>query len=526
MNAPLQLKRPIVYPESDGKPMSDNTRQMQWIVVLYDNLKALFVALKDVFVAGDLLWYPIEGQPEVRAAPDVLVVFGRPAGHRGSYKQWEEDNVPVTVVFEILSPKNSVLEMDDKLAFYEEHGVEYYLYDPDTNRLKIWIRRGEVFRRQHRADGFVSPRLGIRFDLSGPELIVWGPDGRRFLTFEEVQIARKQAEQEAELANQRAEQAEQRADQAQPRDPPRGTQSQVPSRSGHRKEIAELDRLRSRLQCLDRCSTPACGDRRTAPGPGPVDQGEATLKASAIYAPANPSARIRFIPPAPTSLKFISRPPEMKRKETHQSPASATACLQGQSTRSARRSSDAALSGQPGRRLAAATAAPPTPAPTRCVPEPDGSQRGDAPRAKAPGCPADLLQQRFASPPHLGRGIPPQQFPQRRLRRLPHPDQFCRRGVTLRKLVAVQFGQQPRQSLRVRCWGGLQPLLQERDRSLRRIDHQPPRPIGCGVILASQFAHRWSTSAIPFCTPTRSQTRTVVSCMPVANFRPSGEKAM
>src|SRR5262249_44933084 len=157
----------------DGEPMADNTKQARWIVVLFGNLAALFRAGEDVFVAANLFWYPVEGFPEIKNAPDVLVVFGRPKGDRGSYKQWEEDNIPLTVVFEILSPKNSVWEMDDKRDFYEEHGVEeYYLYDPDSNRLKAFVRRGEVFRRVRPADDFVSPRLGIRFDLSGPELVV------------------------------------------------------------------------------------------------------------------------------------------------------------------------------------------------------------------------------------------------------------------------------------------------------------------------------------------------------------------
>ena len=97
-----------------------------------------------------------------------------------------EDNVPLTVVFEILSPGNTVMEMDDKLAFYEEYGVEeYYVYDPDSNRLKVFLHRGEVLRRVRRLDGFVSPRLKIRFDLSGPELVIYHPDGEKFLTFKE-----------------------------------------------------------------------------------------------------------------------------------------------------------------------------------------------------------------------------------------------------------------------------------------------------------------------------------------------------
>src|SRR5262249_27602580 len=81
----------------------------------------------------------------------------------------------------------------------------------DSNSLKVFLRRGEVFRRVRPVQDFISPRLGIRFDLSGPEMVVSGPDGRPFLTFEELQAAREQAEQTAQQEPQRAEQAEQRA---------------------------------------------------------------------------------------------------------------------------------------------------------------------------------------------------------------------------------------------------------------------------------------------------------------------------
>src|SRR5262249_43498454 len=176
--APPRVPAEITYPERDDKPMSDNTKQMRWIATLYGNLCALFRDRSDVFVAGDNLWYPVEDEPEIRAAPDVYVVFDRPKGDRGSYQQWKEDNIPLTVVFEILSPGNAVLEMDDKRAFYEEYGVEeYYLYDPDINSLKGFLRKGDVFRRIRAIDGHVSPRLGIRFDLSGgPEMKVFHPD--------------------------------------------------------------------------------------------------------------------------------------------------------------------------------------------------------------------------------------------------------------------------------------------------------------------------------------------------------------
>lgn len=65
-----------------------------------------------VFVAGDLLWYPVEGNPKITQAPDVMVIFGVPKGDQGAYKQWEENNIAPQVVFEILSPSNTQKEMN------------------------------------------------------------------------------------------------------------------------------------------------------------------------------------------------------------------------------------------------------------------------------------------------------------------------------------------------------------------------------------------------------------------------------
>lgn len=83
----------VYYPESDGKPMAENTLQYRWIVLLIENIRGLFLHDPNVFVAGDLLWYPVEGRVDLSLAPDCMVVFGRPAGDRGSYKQWEEEGV-------------------------------------------------------------------------------------------------------------------------------------------------------------------------------------------------------------------------------------------------------------------------------------------------------------------------------------------------------------------------------------------------------------------------------------------------
>ncbi|MDM8522714.1 hypothetical protein QUF80_05015 [Desulfococcaceae bacterium HSG8] len=67
----------VFYPESDGKPMADNTRQYRWIVKIKEGLEILFADDPDVFVAADLLWYPTEDDNKTRAAPDVMVALGR-----------------------------------------------------------------------------------------------------------------------------------------------------------------------------------------------------------------------------------------------------------------------------------------------------------------------------------------------------------------------------------------------------------------------------------------------------------------
>jgi Uma2 family endonuclease len=208
----------LLYPDSDGQPMSDNTKQFRWIVVFKENLEILFADRSDVFVAGDLLWYAVEGRPDIRVAPDTMVVLGRAKGDRGSYKQWQEDNIAPQVVFEILSPGNTVLEMSRKLLFYQRYGVlEYYVFDPDRLNLAGYIRTegGNSLEEIAQMQGWVSPLLGIRFELMENDLTVYRPDGARFLTSVELHERAEQEYQRAEQEYQRAELERQRADTAQ-----------------------------------------------------------------------------------------------------------------------------------------------------------------------------------------------------------------------------------------------------------------------------------------------------------------------
>lgn len=159
----LSTSIPITYPESDGQPLTDNTIQFRYIVTIVGGIEALFRDSPNVFVAGDLFWYPVEGEPWSKQAPDVMVAFGRPKGDRRSYKQWEEDNIPPQVVFEIASKSNTTEELfGAKRRFYERYGVEeYYIYNPESGMLSGWRREGVTLYPITQMIGWSSALLSL-----------------------------------------------------------------------------------------------------------------------------------------------------------------------------------------------------------------------------------------------------------------------------------------------------------------------------------------------------------------------------
>ncbi len=258
----------LIYPETDGEPMAENTLQFEWIVLIKLGLEACFNSRNDVFVAGDLFWYPKEGRPDIRQAPDVLAAIGRPKGHRGSYLQWLEDNIPPQVVFEILSPGNRRGEMAKKFEFYQRYGVEeYYIYDPEKNILKGYLRQGKALAAIPDIRQWISPLLGVRFEWKADTLKLFQPDGEPFLSYlellefnkeailklnqqrellyEEIKKTQKaQAEalkekQKAQRAKQRAEQEKQRAKQEKQR------AEQEKQRAEQEKQRAEQEKQRA-----------------------------------------------------------------------------------------------------------------------------------------------------------------------------------------------------------------------------------------------------------------------------------------
>ena len=204
----------VIYPDSDGQPMADSTIQYKLITKIKEGCELLFKNDPNLFVAADLLWYPVEGNSNICQAPDVMVIFGRPKGDRRSYLQWQENNIAPQVVFEVRSFSDTQTKMDKKLTFYNRYGVEeYYLYDPAEKDLRGWQRIEGLLEVIEPISGWVSPRLGARFELETEGLEIYRPDGQKFLSYMELEQQRELAEQRAELAEQRAEQESLRAEQ-------------------------------------------------------------------------------------------------------------------------------------------------------------------------------------------------------------------------------------------------------------------------------------------------------------------------
>jgi len=166
----------------------ENLEQFQWIVMIQRNLEWLFADDPRVFVVGDLFWYPLQGHAMGRQVDsDVMVVCGRLQGERGEYRQWSKEDIFPQVVFEVLSPHQALLEMERKLRFYDRYGAEeYYMYHPRQNELRGWLScEGSLNEIESMAD-WISPAIGIRFDLSGPTLQVYGPQGEPFQSYAEI----------------------------------------------------------------------------------------------------------------------------------------------------------------------------------------------------------------------------------------------------------------------------------------------------------------------------------------------------
>ncbi len=190
-------------PASDGRPTAETDVHRRLMLDLLHALEEHFREQPLVYVSGNIfLYYLDERGVRQSISPDVLVVFGVPKKQRRIYKLDAEGKAP-DVVIELTSDETKVNDLGDKRYIYATLGVrEYFIFDPLQETMRPPLRG---FRLEN---GDYVPLMGSRLnsEVLGLELRVEQDTlrlydrktGKRLLTPQEAEAARREAEAKAE----------------------------------------------------------------------------------------------------------------------------------------------------------------------------------------------------------------------------------------------------------------------------------------------------------------------------------------
>lgn len=200
--AAIPLQREVYYPESDGKPMAESDLHREVMTDLIHALKARYAGEPNVYVAGNLLLYYVEGNPRKSASPDVLVTWGIPKGLRKTYLLWKEGRAPGFVI-EVTSDTTRTEDLGTKKDLYLRLGVEeYILFDPLGDYLHPRLQGHRLLLGRYQpisleADGsLLSRTTGLRLRIEGQNLrLINESTGEKLLFVEEERTARLAAEE-------------------------------------------------------------------------------------------------------------------------------------------------------------------------------------------------------------------------------------------------------------------------------------------------------------------------------------------
>lgn len=107
--------------------------------------------------------------PDTVYQPDLLVVFSE---HADRLRDTHIDGAP-DIVIEALSPSTAKLDLVDKRYDYARAGVlEYWIVDPETRTVELYVPEGDVFRlrRAARQEGSVASEQIPELQVSLGEL--------------------------------------------------------------------------------------------------------------------------------------------------------------------------------------------------------------------------------------------------------------------------------------------------------------------------------------------------------------------
>ncbi len=217
---------PIHYPSGDGQPVAETFAHLYAILMTIELLR-LYLNGQRATVLGNQFLYYSPGKPQLRIAPDVMVIFNVEPGGRDNYKVWEEGEMP-QIVFEMTSPSTRDQDNVEKKVLYEKLGIqEYWQFDPKGEWIAEGLRgyRLEQNVYQPITDGIshvLALRLEVADELSSLISFYRLDSGEKLLMPVELQaemILAKQAahfsKQEAQWAQQEAQTAQQEAKNAQ-----------------------------------------------------------------------------------------------------------------------------------------------------------------------------------------------------------------------------------------------------------------------------------------------------------------------
>ena len=125
----------ITYPETDGMPLPDGLFQAPLYIEVVGSLRTFLEDQPTIYINSNNFIYYLEGDPNVRIAPDcyVIVDFSEEAREsmerRNTYLLWEVGKPP-DFVLEIGSESTARRDLIYKRELYAQLGMqEYWMYD-------------------------------------------------------------------------------------------------------------------------------------------------------------------------------------------------------------------------------------------------------------------------------------------------------------------------------------------------------------------------------------------------------------
>ena len=209
-------KTPIIYPETDGKPMTESDITRDYLFYAVDVLQYYFRHQDNVYVSGNLYIYYEQGVPDAVVSPDVFVIFGVGNHKRTSYKIWEENDKTPSWVLEVTSASTRNADSKEKPPKYAGMGVaEYFQYDPTGDYLKPHQLKGfrlvdgkyEPMPLEFLEDGVISicsEVLGLELRVISGELRFYDPVAEELLPpYSQTRDIATQAKLQRDIAERR-----------------------------------------------------------------------------------------------------------------------------------------------------------------------------------------------------------------------------------------------------------------------------------------------------------------------------------